>query len=386
MGEADLRAETRERVKKVPVTKSHGQPSHTDITQLEEELVQIAVDFPTSLGGGDLGHAELIVDSTTYQTHSNGILFTRPSQPPTLLVAPAQSEDQATVERLHNERIRIFNLFVGVEQGLKDQILTAVDEEYLLELRQGVFAYQKVTARQMLDHLRKRGGGLDHVDIMKIRKERDELWNYTENPATYFARVEKNVHLLSLVTPKPIITDMTEQMMAILAAVYESGHFNAAVREWEQKPDNEKTWDNIKVFICEEYSKVQKRGGLTAKQVGFGSANAMQNALTDVTNDRANLATNVVDALKQMSLKMEELQKKVDQATTSPTATPTAPSTSRKTWAERKAECDKRFKEAPVCKNCNCKHPGVADDKCWELEENASKRRPGWKSKKNNSN
>lgn len=383
MGEADLRAETREKIKKESVTKIHGQPSHTDITQLEEELVEIAVNYPTSLGGGDHGHAGLIVESATYLTHSNGIPFTRPSQPPTLPVAPAQSEDKASVERLHNERIRIFNLFVGVEQGLKDKILAAVDEEFLLELRQGIFGYQKVTARQMLDHLRKRGGGLDHVDIMKIRKERDEPWNYTENPATYFARVEKNVHLLSLVTPKPIVTDMTERMMAVLAAVAESGHFNAAVREWEQKPDKEKTWDNIKVFISEEYSKAQKRGGLTAKQVGFGSANAMQDALANVTNDQANLATNVVDVLKQMSLKMDELQKKVDQATASPTTTPTA---NRKTWAERKAERDKRLEETPICKNCNGKHPGVADDKCWELEANAAKRRPGWKSKKNNSN
>jgi len=37
--DSDLRAETREKFKKVTVTKIHGQPTHTDITNLEEELV-----------------------------------------------------------------------------------------------------------------------------------------------------------------------------------------------------------------------------------------------------------------------------------------------------------------------------------------------------------
>ena len=83
MGELDLQADTREKVKKESVKKINGQPSHTDITQLKEELVQIAVVIPNSLGGGDLGHAGFIVDSTTYLAHFNGIPFTQPSQPPT---------------------------------------------------------------------------------------------------------------------------------------------------------------------------------------------------------------------------------------------------------------------------------------------------------------
>jgi hypothetical protein len=110
---------------------------------------------------------------------------------------------------------------------------------------------------------------------MKIQKERDEPWNCTKNPAAYFARVKKNVHLLSLVTPTLIATNMTEQMMAVLDALTKSGNLNAAVCKWEQKPDGEKTWENIKVFTCKEYTKAQKQGALTARQAGFGSANAI---------------------------------------------------------------------------------------------------------------
>ena len=172
-------------------------------------------------------------------------------------------------------------------------------------------------------------------------------------------------------------------MMSVLAAASESGFFNAAIREWEQKPESEKTWENIKVFISDEYCKAQKRGGLTAKQAGFGAANAIQEALSDVTKDQANLAMNVVDALKEMKLTIAELQKKINQPAASPTATPTE---TGKSYAERRAERRKRFQDAPICKHCNNKHPGVEESKCWELEANAADRKPGWKSKKSNTN
>ena len=104
MGDTDLRAEMREKVKKETVTKILGQPSHTDITKLEEELVQIAIVIPTSLRGGELGHAGLIIEPTEYEKHSNGVPFICPSQPPTLPLT-AQADDKQNVECIHNEKI-----------------------------------------------------------------------------------------------------------------------------------------------------------------------------------------------------------------------------------------------------------------------------------------
>jgi hypothetical protein len=186
--------------------------------------------------------------------------------------------------------------------------------------------------------------------------------------------------------PTPIATDMTERMMAVLDSMTESGNFNAAVREWEQKPDGEKTWENIKVFTCEEYTKAQKRGVITARQAGFGSANAMREAITDITKDQANLATNVVDALKEMKLTIAELQKKVDQkgtTTSSESSESTVTGKSKSAYyAEKRAERRKKMEAAPICKHCNGKHPSQPEDKCWELEVNAATCPSGWKSKK----
>jgi hypothetical protein len=37
-----------------------------------------------------------------------------------------------------------------------------------------------------------------------------------------------------------------------------SGEHNAAVREWETKPETDKTWANIKIFISTKHAKENK--------------------------------------------------------------------------------------------------------------------------------
>jgi hypothetical protein len=38
-----------------------------------------------------------------------------------------------------------------------------------------------------------------------------------------------------------------------------SREFDAAIREWEQRPEVQKMWQNIKTFISAEYSKENKQ-------------------------------------------------------------------------------------------------------------------------------
>jgi hypothetical protein len=61
-----IRTETREEVCKETATKIFGQPTANDLAQLEKELMAIAAAIPTSLGGGNHGHAGIIVDNAKY--------------------------------------------------------------------------------------------------------------------------------------------------------------------------------------------------------------------------------------------------------------------------------------------------------------------------------
>jgi hypothetical protein len=137
----------------------------------------------------------------------------------------------------------------GVDQVLKDIILEAVEHDYLLEIKDKTLGFLNKTPREMLDHLKSRGGLLDFADTKKLIVERDVEWDINENPQKYFNRVEQAIKAL---TRAGITSDLNERRDMALYFFKSSGEFDAAVREWENKPTAKKTWNNIKTFISAE--------------------------------------------------------------------------------------------------------------------------------------
>ena len=68
-----IRADTREELRKEEITKIFGQPTEHDITKMEKELTAIAAATPSSLGGGNHGHAGIIVEDVKYTTMTGGL-------------------------------------------------------------------------------------------------------------------------------------------------------------------------------------------------------------------------------------------------------------------------------------------------------------------------
>jgi hypothetical protein len=58
--------ETRKTVAENAVTKIHGQPTNQDLKQLSKELIAIASNVPSELGGGLQGHTGLIQSAAAY--------------------------------------------------------------------------------------------------------------------------------------------------------------------------------------------------------------------------------------------------------------------------------------------------------------------------------
>jgi hypothetical protein len=58
----------------------------------------------------------------------------------------------------HKELLAQYKIFKGVKQGLKDIILEAVEHDYLLEIEDDMFGFLNQTPRQMIIHLKVRGG------------------------------------------------------------------------------------------------------------------------------------------------------------------------------------------------------------------------------------
>ncbi len=160
--------ETRKAIAECTVTKINGQPTNKDIDLLDDELTAIASSFPSKLGGGMHGHAGLIKSAADYDNFAPRTPFVLPPNPGHYPAGPIPAVQRAQREAEHKALIVQFQTCIGVSKGLKDQILTAVDEDYVLELRDEGIAYLNVTPFQMLTHLCDRWGSMDYVDITAL--------------------------------------------------------------------------------------------------------------------------------------------------------------------------------------------------------------------------
>jgi hypothetical protein len=120
-----IRAETREEIRNEKITKIFGQPTEQDITKMEKELAAIAAGIPSNLGGGNHGHAGIIVENTKYTTMTGGTAFVTPANPGLYpaIAATVTAGTRAREEALHKGLVRECKIFCGVEAGLKDFIL-----------------------------------------------------------------------------------------------------------------------------------------------------------------------------------------------------------------------------------------------------------------------
>ena len=145
---------------------------------------------------------------------------------------------RARREAEHKEEVKEYETFQGVIQATKDIILEAVDHEYLMEIEDEILGFLNQTPTDMLNHLQNRGGALDFADTKTLLAERDGEWDASEVPQLYFNRVEKAMQGL---TRAGINSDLNERCGMALFYLQASGEFNAAVREWENRPAGQKT-------------------------------------------------------------------------------------------------------------------------------------------------
>jgi hypothetical protein len=278
-----------------------------------------------------------------------------------------------------------------VSKGLKDLILEAVDEDFLLELRVEGIAYLNVTPLQMLTHLRDRWGAMDFVDITSLLAECDNPWSAAEVPTKYFNRIDKARRQLARAN---IQVDERAMMVKSLKSFKDAGDFDAAIREWEARPTATQTYANLKVVMCAEFSKLHRQDSTTARASGHASVNNvvedMAQATEELVAELTERHSKQVEALiKANSEAMEKLTSAI--LANKPTATGTtahnnnnsatntaataARAAKAAAWAEKK-------KTTTICPHCNKFHPNRTHDLCWELPANAAKRPANWTSAK----
>ncbi len=378
--------ETRKAVAEFTVTKIQGQPTTKDIDRLDEELSAIASSFPSELGVGAHGHAGLIKSAADYALFAPATPFVVPANPGHYPAGPIPAVQRVQREAEHKALIVQFQTCTGVAKGLKDLILQAVDEDFLLELRDEGVAYLNVTPFQMLTHLRDRWGSMDYVDITALLAKCDSPWNAAEVPTKYFNRVDKARRQLARAN---VHVDERAMMAKALKCFKDAGDFDPAIREWEARPMAAQTYANLKVVMCTEFAKLNRQDATTARATGHASVHNVVEEMAQATEEL------VAELTEKQGKQFEVLIKSNNEAIAKLTAailgnksTPSAPvaangnSEAAAKAAAKRAAWEEKKKKATTCPHCDRVHPNRTHEQCWELPANASKPPADWKSVK----
>ncbi len=180
-----------------------------------------------------------------------------------------------------------------------------------------------------------------------------------------------------------IVSDLNKRRDMALYYLEASGEFDAAICEWEQKPSASKTWTNIKSFIATEYSRENKQNKFTAKQY---KANAMEEQ-AEATEERiANLTESHTCQMEILIKNTREAMKEMMalvKSENNPSENKPLTNNNDMSKGGRKKRTEERckmYKNAPICKHCNRKHPAKKEEECWELKANAASCPLYWKS------
>ena len=143
-----------------------GEPDYDCISQLNQLMYGNTATLPTTLGGGAHGHVGLTMKANLYVKLAATVYVT-PNEPPLTpdVLSTATSASRQQLRDQHAEEHRIFTNHVNMDDALKTQLLDAVEEPYVSELRNHYTGYMGVTTRDLIDHLMDRYSNITAANL-----------------------------------------------------------------------------------------------------------------------------------------------------------------------------------------------------------------------------
>jgi hypothetical protein len=178
--------------------KIEGEPNYESINEMVQQLYGNAATLATTLGGGAHGHVGIIMLQPLYATLT-ATPYIAPAEPPVQPNYPLPNTvaTRELIRAEHKEEQRIFNNHTNMDDALKAQLIDAVDDTYLKEMRNKYTGYLSITTRDLIDHLLDRYGKITPADIEDCKKRMSDPLDSTQPIDIYFQRIDDSVQYAS---------------------------------------------------------------------------------------------------------------------------------------------------------------------------------------------
>ena len=162
------------------LTPIHGEPTINTLILLRKQLKSNANSVPSNLGGGGtFGHLGLVIPPNCYNLISN-MPFVCPNHPGPLVIPPGTAQHAAaTVRNQHAEQMCVFKEVNAVDQALIQQIIQAVEPDFLSALRHHTTNSINMPVFNVLDYLGNKYGNVTEEMLHQEREERVTRMSYS---------------------------------------------------------------------------------------------------------------------------------------------------------------------------------------------------------------
>ena len=428
--------EVLEELKHQHLTKVIGRkPTAFDVDRWEDEASEMVTAIKTRAipEGMEHGHAAVIVPVEEYRLmiDDEEYVYIPPTDPGAYPALEGDEEDheRRRLEAEHNAAVSDYYKYLGVQEHLRREFQNCVDEVWIEGLQNTRGGYGHVTARAFLDHLRTEVATLTTREEQTMKNNIKVAWNQALHIKKYFLQMEKARAQAERwgvnIDDADMVNEATLQML-------DSGKFDHKfLRDWEQLAKHEKTWETLKDYFGKEYvSLVRYKASLKGN---MGSINQMtEQTADDEAQDRevtqyledlrrdalvgneqiqqmseafTGAATTMKEVMERLKASQAEVKKLTELVATLTKTNATLTETNKQLTANNKtltetikkgggaaapaenkgggqwkSAAQRSNPEKEGCNICGIPHAKPFVKFCWELEVNASKRKPGWES------
>ena len=160
------------------LTPIRGEPTADTLILLRKQLKSNAKSVPSNLGGGTFGHLGLVISPNCYNLISN-VPFIQSNHPGPLVIPPGTAQHAAaTMRDLHAEQMCVFKEVNAVDQALIQQIIKAVEPDFLSALRNHTTNIINMPVLNVLDYLGNTYGNVTE-EMLQEREDRVSRMSYS---------------------------------------------------------------------------------------------------------------------------------------------------------------------------------------------------------------
>ena len=241
--------------------KVYGEPTTKTLHKLFKQLKRNACAVPSTVGGGQYCHLFMVITQREWDNLPGSIPVIPPQDPgPFALEGRQTAVEIAVNQKNHEEDKKKYNRYQALKRVLRNQIVTAIDPEYLDPIRCNLTDMVNQDIQEIIQFLQDTYGTMS---VNEIEEETSKIKNFTYDPTKsinlLLTAVQEHADLLKIAG-----AELQDSQVVALAYFLISKYqlFQDALKSWNKLP-TPKTWTNMKTRMRQEYQMLKEINALS---------------------------------------------------------------------------------------------------------------------------